>query len=285
MPRQNASWLARPRSCRRRSGRRTGSCRSACRGLPRPERAILIADASASIALSWPNTTFFRSRSSVCSLLRSSVDTFCGGMRAILATISSTSVLPIVFFCLRLRQDALRRAGLVDHVDRLVGQVPVVDEARRQLGRRRQRRGRVLDAVVLLEARLQALQDLDRLVRRSARPRRPSGSAATARGPSRRCRGTRCTSSRRCTSAAPVDSAGLSRFDASSVPPEAAPAPMSVWISSMNRIAFGLSVSCLSTRLQALLEIAAVLGAGQQRAHVERVDTGIRAAARARRLR
>src|SRR5256885_783226 len=46
---------------------------------------------------------------------------------------------------------------------------------------------------------------------------------------------------------APVLSAGLSRFDASSVPPDAAPAPMMVWISSMNRIDFGLSVSCFRT--------------------------------------
>ena len=71
---------------------------------------------------------------------------------------------------------------------------------------------------------------------------------------------------------APVDSAGFSRFDASSVPPDAAPAPMIVWISSMNRIDFGFSASCFSTRLQALLEIAAILGAGEQRAHVERID-------------
>jgi len=40
---------------------------------------------------------------------------------------------------------------------------------------------------------------------------------------------------------------GLSRFDASSVPPDAAPAPISVWISSMNKIDCGLSSSCLST--------------------------------------
>src|SRR5678815_4934451 len=47
-----------------------------------------------------------------------------------------------------------------------VGQVPVVDVLGRELGRRLQRRRRVLDAVVLLEARLQALQDLDRLLDR-----------------------------------------------------------------------------------------------------------------------
>jgi len=49
---------------------------------------------------------------------------------------------------------------------------------------------------------------------------------------------------------APLDSAGLSRLDASSVPPEAAPAPIRVWISSMNRMALGLSLSVLSTPLR-----------------------------------
>ena len=37
----------------------------------------------------------------------------------------------------------------------------------------------------------------------------------------------------------PDDSAGFSRLDASIAPPEAAPAPMTVWISSMNRTAPG----------------------------------------------
>jgi hypothetical protein len=58
-------------------------------------------------------------------------------------------------------------------------------------------------------------------------------------------------------------------------PPEAAPAPITVWISSMNRIAPG----CLQDPddgLEALLEIAAVLGAGDQCAHVERVDRAVR---------
>ena len=54
---------------------------------------------SASIALSWPKTTFLRSRSSVFSALRSSDVTLRAGMRAIFATISSISVLLITFFC------------------------------------------------------------------------------------------------------------------------------------------------------------------------------------------
>ena len=45
----------------------------------------------------------------------------------------------------------------------------------------------------------------------------------------------------------PLESAGLSKLDASSVPPEAAPAPIRVWISSMNKIALGLSFKDLST--------------------------------------
>jgi hypothetical protein len=49
-------------------------------------------------------------------------------MRAILATISSISFLPMIFFW-RLGQDALRGAGLVDDVDGLVRQMPVVDVA------------------------------------------------------------------------------------------------------------------------------------------------------------
>jgi hypothetical protein len=47
----------------------------------------------------------------------------------------------------------------------------------------------------------------------------------------------------------PLPSAGLSRFDASIEPPLVAPAPTSVWISSMNRIAFGLSSRALITPL------------------------------------
>ena len=46
---------------------------------------------------------------------------------------------------------------------------------------------------------------------------------------------------------APDDSAGLSRFDASIAPPLVAPAPITVWISSMNRIASGSFSSSVTT--------------------------------------
>ncbi len=45
----------------------------------------------------------------------------------------------------------------------------------------------------------------------------------------------------------PEASTGLIRFDASMVPPEAEPAPMMVWISSMNRMALGSLRSCAIT--------------------------------------
>ncbi|MNG11981.1 hypothetical protein D3C84_955590 [compost metagenome] len=48
----------------------------------------------------------------------------------------------------------------------------------------------------------------------------------------------------------PDDSNGLSRFEASITPPDAAPAPMMVWISSINRIACGRFFSSLSSALK-----------------------------------
>ena len=64
----------------------------------------------------------------------------------------------------RHRLDAGARGGLVDEVDRLVGQEAVGDVAVGQLGRRRQRLVGDADAVVLLVAVAQALEDLDGLL-------------------------------------------------------------------------------------------------------------------------
>ena len=73
----------------------------------------------------------------------------------------------------------------------------------------------------------------------------------------------------------PDCSAGFSRLEASIAPPLVAPAPITVWISSMNRMAFGCVLELLHHRLQPLLEVAAIAGAGEQRAHVEREDRGL----------
>ena len=70
----------------------------------------------------------------------------------------------------------------------------------------------------------------------------------------------------------PRASIGFSMFDAS-IEPSAAPAPTTVCSSSMNRTIWPSRVGdLLEHRLQPLLELAAVLRAGDQRAHVERDD-------------
>ena len=70
----------------------------------------------------------------------------------------------------------------------------------------------------------------------------------------------------------PRASIGLSMFDAS-MEPSAAPAPTTVCSSSMKRTTLPSdSVTSLRTAFEPLLELAAVLGAGHERAHVERDD-------------
>ena len=77
--------------------------------------------------------------------------------------VASISLTPIVFLRLGFRQQHLRRARLVDHVDRLVGQFAVVDVARRQFDRGLHRIAGVAQLVEFLEIGLEALEDLDRV--------------------------------------------------------------------------------------------------------------------------
>ena len=73
----------------------------------------------------------------------------------------------------------------------------------------------------------------------------------------------------------PRASIGLSRLPAS-VEPSVLPAPTMVWSSSMkSRIAPLALLDLVEHGLQALLELAAVLGAGEERAHVEREDDAV----------
>jgi len=69
-------------------------------------------------------------------------------------------------FLLALGEYPLRCARLVDHVNRLVGQMPIVDVLGRQLGGGRKRSRRILHAMVLLKARLEPTQNLDGLLDR-----------------------------------------------------------------------------------------------------------------------
>ena len=82
----------------------------------------------------------------------------------------------------------------------------------------------------------------------------------------------------------PLASAGLSRLDASSVPPDAAAGAdqrMDL-VDEQDRVRVVLQL--LQHGFQPLLEIAAVLGAGQQCAHVERIHARLLKYLRARRL-
>ena len=106
-------------------------------GARRPERASLIAARARRSRRPGRRSTRFSSRRGCCSARLSSLDTACAGTRAIFAT---TTLLDLRRGADRRRRarspprpQLLRRAGLVDHVDRLVGQVQVVDVPRRQL--------------------------------------------------------------------------------------------------------------------------------------------------------
>ncbi len=169
------------------------------------------------------------------------------------------------------RQDALGGTGLVDDVDRLVRQMAVIDVLGRQLGRGSDRPRAVLDAVVLLEAGLESLEDLDRLLHRrlddvdlleATRQRVVlledaavlvvGGGADALQLPGRQ---RRLQQVRRIQRAARGATRTDQRVDL---------------VDEQHRIGVGLQL--LEHRLQPLLEVAAVLGASQQRAHVQRVD-------------
>ena len=152
------------------------------------------------------------------------------------------------------------------------GSLPVVQVARRQLGRRAQRLVGVGDAVELLVLLAQAREDLDRLVDARLVDLDRAGSAARAPGPSR-CAAVLLERRRPDAAELAAGERGLEQVARRpSPPPAVAPAPMMVWISSMKRMAPSASAERLDDRLDPLLEVAAVARAGDHRAHVERVD-------------
>ena len=149
----------------------------------------------------------------------------------------------------RVDLDAQPRRGLVDEVDRLVGELPAGDVAIREHRGRDERGVLDADAVVHLVALLQPAQDRDRVLDRRLRRRTPAGSDARARRPSRCTCGTRRASSRRSRRSSPRASIGLIMLPASTAP-SAPPAPTSVCSSSMNvMISPSESAISLSTAL------------------------------------
>ena len=147
----------------------------------------------------------------------------------------------------------------------------IVDETRGELGRGRQRGGGVLHAVMLLEARLQSFQDLDRLCDRGLRhvdllePTRQRvilleyhpvlvvrrrADAFERAGVERGLEQVRCVQRAAGRRAGADDRVDL--------------------VDEQDRLR--IVDELLQHRLQALFEIAAVLRTGEQRAHVERID-------------
>lgn len=168
----------------------------------------------------------------------------------------------------------LRGAGLVDHVDRLVRQLAVMDVARRQFHRRLDGIVGVAQLVELLEIGLQPLQDLDRIRHRrlvdvdllEAPHQRPVlleilavflvGGRADAAQPAR---GERWLQQVRGVHRAARGRTGADhRVDL---------------VDEHDRL--GVLLDLLHHLLEAFLEIAAIARAGEQRAHVEREDGGV----------
>jgi hypothetical protein len=178
------------------------------------------------------------------------------------------------FFALAFRLEPQSRARLVDDVDGLVRQLPVVDVPRRQLSCRDQRIIRILDAVVLLEASPQTLEDVHRLLHRRL------GNVDLLEAP-RECVvlledaavfgvGGRADAAQL--------AIGERRLDQVRGVHDAARGSAGAdhrvdLVDEQDRA--GVLLQLAEYALQALLEIAAILGAGDQRAHVERVDGAV----------
>ena len=75
---------------------------------------------------------------------------------------------------------------------------------------------------------------------------------------------------------APDDRAGFNRLDASIAPPEVAPAPITVWISSMNRMAWGNFSSSLTTDFSRSSNNSST-GAARPTAHPTAASSNVRA--------
>ena len=167
------------------------------------------------------------------------------------------------------------RAGLVDHVDGLVGHVPFVDVARGELGRGANGIVRVGDAVVLLEARLQAHEDVDGLRHRgldhvdlleAARQR-----VILLEDAAVFLVGGRADAAQLAVGEHRLDEIG-GIHDAARRRAGADDGVDLVDEEDGARLLLELA----DDALQPLLEIAAILGAGDQRAHVERIDSAVR---------
>ena len=149
-----------------------------------PARPRLTARTTVLIAASWPNTTARSSRLEVLEPLAvRDRRAHRGDVRH--ARDDRLDVAHADRLALLAWPQPHRGAGLVDHVDRLVGQEAVVHVAVREVDAGAERRGREAHAVVLLVLGREALRGSAPSPRRSAPSRRRAGSGARARGRAR----------------------------------------------------------------------------------------------------
>ena len=175
---------------------------------------------------------------------------------------------------LAFRHEPLGSAGFVDHVDRLVRQLAVGDVAGRQIHRGADGFVGVLQAVEFLEIRLEAHHDLDRVFDRrldhvdlleaaGERPVLLEVLAVFLVG----CRAhaaQRARLKRRLQQVGRIHRAAGRRAGADD----------GVDLVDEEN-GFRLFLEFLHDGFQTLFEVAAIAGAGEQRAHVERVDDGV----------
>ena len=165
----------------------------------------------------------------------------------------------------------MRRARLVDDVNRLVGQMAVIDVFGTEVGSSLQRGHRVLDVVVLLKPGLEPLQDVDGLFDRRFHH------INLLEAPRQRCvfledtavlgEGGCADALERTRAQARLEQVGRIKR---STRGRTGPDQGVDFVDEQHRV--GLVLERLQHALEPLLKITAVLGAGQQRAHVERID-------------
>ncbi len=185
----------------------------------------------------------------------------------------------------RIDLDPQSARSLVDQVDRLVGQEPSADVAVARAPRPQRARGPGSGRRGAPRSAPSDRAGSRSCPRRSARP--------TSTGWNRRSRAGSFSMCSRYSSSvvapiarsSPRASIGFSMLPAS-IAPSAAPAPTIVWSSSMKVMISPLALGDLAEhRLQALLELAAVLRAGDHRAEVERHHPLVPSATRGHRRR
>ena len=173
------------------------------------------------------------------------------------------------------RLQALVGAGLVDHVDGLVGHVPVVDVARGQFGGGAQGLVAVLDVVVALEAALEPTQDAHGVLHRRLGDvdflEAPRQGAILLEDAAELLEGGRADATDLTGRQQRLEQVG--RIHHATGGRTGADDGVDL-VDEQDRLRALAQLA--EQRLEALLEVAAVLGTGQQRAEIEGVDHALR---------